>query len=284
MDSLLLFTAASLGVFHTAIGVDHYIPFVAMSKSNGWSYAKTMLIVFICGIGHVLSSVILGLCGVWFGSHVSVLIGIESFRSEIATWFLIAFGLVYMLWVVRNAIKNKPHRHIRSDGVEIWHDHDKGHAYNKGHAHVSALSQESGHAHESGHSRESGRASVTYETQDATQAAAQDETQEATQDETHAEKSALSRSFWPLFVLLVLGPCEPLIPLLIYPAAEGGMMPTLAVAFVFSICTIATMILFTTIALKGVNLLPVKSMERYAHALAGFAIFACGLAVQFLGI
>jgi len=264
LDNLLLFTAASLGIFHTAIGVDHYIPFVAMSKSNGWSYGKTTLIVFICGVGHVLSSVIMGLCGVWFGSHVSVLIGIESFRSEVATWFLIAFGLVYMLWGIRNAVKNKPHRHIRSDGTEIWHDHDKGHTLETGHSHASGRAHESGRGHESMRGRENGRVMVT--------------------DATHAEKSALSRSFWPLFVLLVLGPCEPLIPLLIYPAAEGGLMPALAVAMVFSICTIATMILFTTIALKGVNLLPVKSMERYAHALAGFAIFACGLAVQFLGI
>ena len=45
-----------------------------------------------------------------------------------------------------------------------------------------------------------------------------------------------------------------------------------------------TMFVCTAIAVKGVNALPTKSLERYAHALAGFAIFICGLAVRFLGV
>ena len=233
MNIILLSTAASLGIFHTAIGVDHYIPFVAMSKANKWSFLKTMLIVLICGIGHVLSSVILGLCGILIGSQISFLVGIEDFRGDLATWFLIAFGLIYMLWGIRNAIKNKPHKHILSDGKEVWHDHNE-------------------HSHESGHS--------------------------------HAKKSGVSRSFWPLFVLLVLGPCEPLIPLIMYPAAESGILSTVAVALVFSICTITTMLLCTAIVLKGVNMIPMNKIERYSHALAGFAVLMCGLAIMFLGI
>jgi hypothetical protein len=32
--------------------------------------------------------------------------------------------------------------------------------------------------------------------------------------------------------------------------------------------------------LRGIHFFPVERMERYAHALAGFAIFACGVAVK----
>ena len=107
MNLILFSTAASLGIFHTAIGVDHYIPFVAMNKSNNWSFAKTMLIVLICGTGHVLSSVILGFIGILIGAQIGFLVGIENIRGDLATWFLIAFGFIYMLWGIRNAIKNQ---------------------------------------------------------------------------------------------------------------------------------------------------------------------------------
>ena len=236
MNALLLSTAAGLGFFHTLIGVDHYVPFVAMSKTGKWSMKKTLFIVFICGIGHILGSVVLGLLGIWLGAQVTILVGIEDIRGEIATWFLIAFGIIYMLWGIRRAVKNKPHRHVLPGGDEIWHGHG-------------------GKSHE-------GDASL----------------------DAHAQDTGVSRSFWPLFILLVLGPCEPLIPLLMYPAAEAGMMAVAAVAIVFSICTITAMLLGTFVVLKGINMIKTPRLERYTHVLAGFSILMCGLAIQFLGI
>jgi len=234
MNTVLLSTAVSIGIFHTAIGVDHYIPFAAMSKSNNWSFRKTMLVVLICGAGHVSASIILGVCGILLGAQISSLVGIQDMREELAKWFLISFGLVYMIWGIRKAVKNKPHRHITADGSEIWHDHDS-------------------------------------------------ETSDDEPVNEHVEKKS-SRSFWPLFILFVLGPCEPLIPLLMYPAAEAGTVAVATVATVYSVCTIVSMIVCTAIVLKGINMIPMKKVERYAHALAGFAVLMCGLAIQFLGI
>jgi ABC-type nickel/cobalt efflux system permease component RcnA len=227
-------TAAGIGIFHTAIGVDHYVPFVAMSKANGWSFAKTMVVVFVCGAAHVLSSIILGLCGILLGSQVSSLIGIQDFRGEVAVWFLIAFGAVYMLWGIRNAVRNRPHKHVLTDGKEVWHNHDAVHG------------------------RECG--------------------------DEHSERTGVSRSFWPLFILFVLGPCELLIPLLMFPAAQGGMMSVIAVAAVFAFCTVGTMLVCAGVVLKGIDMIPAKKIERYSHSLAGFAVLMCGLAIQFLGI
>jgi hypothetical protein len=127
MNMVLLSTAASIGIIHTAIGADHYVPFVALGKANRWSFMKTMLIALICGSGHVLGSIILGFGGIWLGSKLSSLVGIEDVRGEVAVWFLIAFGAVYMLWGVRKAIKNKPHKHILNDGGEVWHNHSEVH-------------------------------------------------------------------------------------------------------------------------------------------------------------
>ena len=42
--TLLLVTAASIGVVHTLLGPDHYLPFVAMAKARGWSLARTLRI------------------------------------------------------------------------------------------------------------------------------------------------------------------------------------------------------------------------------------------------
>ena len=58
---LLAGTAVTVGFIHTLIGPDHYVPFIVMGEARQWTIRKTMLITFICGVGHVLSSVVLGL-------------------------------------------------------------------------------------------------------------------------------------------------------------------------------------------------------------------------------
>ncbi|MBU1984854.1 hypothetical protein KJ815_10640, partial [bacterium] len=68
--SLLLGTAATLGFVHTLLGPDHYVPFIAMARARRWSQRRTMLITALCGIGHVSSSVIIGLVGLFFGVEV----------------------------------------------------------------------------------------------------------------------------------------------------------------------------------------------------------------------
>jgi len=86
---------------------------------------------------------------------------------------------------------------------------------------------------------------------------------------------------WVLFVIFVFGPCEPLIPLLMYPAAAHGGWAALWVALVFGACTLATMLLVVTAGYFGLRMVRLPWLERYAHALAGLAIVACGLAIRF---
>src|SRR3990172_6947200 len=60
---LLAGTAAVIGLVHTLLGPDHYLPFIVISKSGQWSLKKTATVTLLCGVGHVLGSVALGLAG-----------------------------------------------------------------------------------------------------------------------------------------------------------------------------------------------------------------------------
>jgi len=231
---ILLVTAASIGFFHTLFGPDHYLPFIVMGKARNWSMIRTAGITVLCGIGHVGSSVLLGLIGVALGIAVTQLEGVESFRGNLAAWALIAFGLVYFVWGMRRAWKTKPHEHV--------HVHANGGIHTHTHVHT----EEHAHVHEGNHP-----ANLTP---------------------------------WVLFTIFVLGPCEPLIPILMYPAAQGSLWGLLLVTAIFGGVTILTMLGIVMASMWGINLIPMKKMEQYTHALAGGSICLCGLAIQFLGL
>ena len=78
---------------------------------------------------------------------------------------------------------------------------------------------------------------------------------------------------WVLFTIFVLGPCEPLIPLLMYPAAKGSFWSLVLVTGVFAVVTLVTMMSIVVISASGMEFVSVSKMERYAHALAGATIF-----------
>lgn len=89
---------------------------------------------------------------------------------------------------------------------------------------------------------------------------------------------------WALFTVFLFGPCEPLIPILMYPAAQKSLAGLILVTAVFGIVTLATMLIAVLALSKGLAQLPTAPLERYMHALAGAAICLCGLAMQFLGL
>jgi nickel/cobalt exporter len=229
--SALALTAAFLGFFHTIIGPDHYLPFVMMSWARRWSWVKTTVITILCGFGHIASSVVLGLIGVWLGLVLKNLTAVESFRGAIAAWLLIGFGLVYFVWGLRRAYRNWPHEHRHFHDKDLRHTHE--HSHDQEHAHV------------------------------------------------HNNHSRVSIAPWALFVVFVFGPCEVLIPTLMYPAAKSSWFGVIIVTSVFGAATIATMVGTVLLVRAGVNFIRLSVVERFAHAIAGATIFLCGLAIQF---
>jgi sulfite exporter TauE/SafE len=93
-----------------------------------------------------------------------------------------------------------------------------------------------------------------------------------------------ARSFsltpWALFLIFVLGPCEPLIPVLMYPAARHSLTGVVVATVVFGITTITTMMLTTALGYRSLTEFRLARLEPYVHAIAGLAVVACGLAVH----
>ena len=231
--ALLSVTAISIGFFHTLLGPDHYLPFIVLSQARNWSLKKTMIITFLCGLGHVLSSVILGLVGILVGISVTKLVSVESFRGNIEAWLFIAFGLVYMIISIRNLLKKKKHSHthFHMGGVKHYHHHN----HHEEHTHV------------------------------------------------HQEE-VINTTPWILFLIFFFGPCEPLIPILMYPAAENNISGSILVSILFSVVTIGTMMSIVLVFKLGLSKINLKPVEKYSHLIAGAMIFLSGLAIQFLGL
>ncbi len=232
--SVLALTAASIGFLHTLLGPDHYLPFIMISWARKWSLKKTFVITLLCGVGHIVGSIVLGLIGIFAGLAIKNLEITESYRGDIAGWLLMGFGLAYCVWGMKQSIRKKPHSHghLHIDGD----DHEHTHSHQDGHLHI----------HDSG-----GKGKITP---------------------------------WVLFIIFAFGPCEPLIPILMYPAAKSNLWGVGFVTAVFGITTVATMLSVVIFGAMSKNVIRFKPIERYSHAIAGAAILLCGVAIRFLGL
>jgi small-conductance mechanosensitive channel len=102
--------------------------------------------------------------------------------------------------------------------------------------------------------------------------------------EEHIEDKKKSNIIWGLFILFVLGPCEPLIPILMYPAATLNIWALVSVTAVFSISTIGMMLILTLLGIKGLSFVKIKTLDKYGETLAGLAIMVCGVLMITMGI
>jgi ABC-type nickel/cobalt efflux system permease component RcnA len=135
-SSALMVTALVVGITHTLLGPDHYLPFVALSKARKWTTGRTLGVTFLCGMGHVFGSIILGSIGLAAGWSLGGMEAIESIRGSIAAWLLTAMGLIYLAWAVRGLARNKPHTHIHAHADGTVHTHE--HSHHGQHAHPHA--------------------------------------------------------------------------------------------------------------------------------------------------
>jgi nickel/cobalt transporter (NicO) family protein len=100
----------------------------------------------------------------------------------------------------------------------------------------------------------------------------------------HEAKGKSGLTPWILFTLFVFGPCEPLIPIVMYPAAKHHFTDLIIVTTAFSLVTIGTMLTIVTISFYGIKMIPMRFLEKYTHILAGGTIFLCGMGMLFLGL
>ncbi|MGA1577115.1 MAG: sulfite exporter TauE/SafE family protein [Steroidobacteraceae bacterium] len=234
-DDLLLWTALSIGLIHTLLGPDHYLPFVAMRRARGWSTPR--MVAAVCGFGaaHVTASAALGLIGIAFGVALGWLEGLQHLRGEVAAWLLLGAGLAYASWGIRRARQggSHTHAHVHADGTVHAHPH----------THTAAT-----HRH------------------------------------PHASEGRWGP--WLVFLVFLLGPCEALIPVLMYPAAQSDWHTVGTVTLAFGAATLSTMVVATLVAdrlLGGLLERAVRGRQDWSHALAGGTIALCGAGILVLG-
>jgi sulfite exporter TauE/SafE len=230
---LLVISAATLGVIHTLLGPDHYLPFIVLSKARNWTRTRTLWITFISGVGHVGGSVILGLIGIAMGISLHRLEAVEASRGNLVAWMIIAFGVLYTAY-----------------GVYKYMNHGA-------HFHLPAFLRPRSIRHRDMHLGER---------------------------DLDKEEDKSNLTPWILFLIFVFGPCEVLIPMLVYPAAEHSTMGIFLVALVFGIATVGTMLLVVYLGYKGISMVRFKGREHQLHLLAGLVILLAGVGMQFLGL
>jgi nickel/cobalt exporter len=130
MNSTVLTTLAITGfvaAFGHATIPTHWLPFVLVGRTRGWSRAKTLAVALFAGSGHILTNTLLGLAIAWFGFQLDEKTG--RFFPWVIGGLLVAIGL-YFGW-----------RQWRGGG--ICHHHPLG-----GHHHAS---EQCGHEHDHSH-------------------------------------------------------------------------------------------------------------------------------------
>lgn len=208
----LLLTAVLTGMIHTIAGPDHYLPFVAISKSRNYGWSKTLFWTILCGIGHVGSAIVLALGFILFAEILteSRLEWLEAWRGDIAAYAMIGMGAALILHSLHKRWKHRAETH------------------------------------------------------------------------SHPENNS-SLSYWVVFIIFVLGPCEALLPLLT-ASAVLGTMSVILVALTFSVATIVTMLAAVITGRFGLNVLRFPWLERFAPEIAGGTVMLCGLAIVCLGL
>lgn len=88
---------------------------------------------------------------------------------------------------------------------------------------------------------------------------------------------------WTMFAVIVLGPCEPLVPLA-FLGYNYGWLGVITVSIIFSIVTIIMMLAQSFLAFMGIQLIKSDIAERYSHAFAGLVIALTGVFVMLAGI
>jgi len=203
---LLIWFTAGIAISHAILGPDHYAPFIAISNALSWSRAKTAFIVFISGLAHVLSSVVIGGIGLLLGLSLKSLEWFEGTRGEVAGWLLILAGIFYFIW----SLRRKYHHH---------------------HPEISPA------------------------------------------------QVKRTVAFWTLVGLFVLGPCEPLIPLM-FVAVQISWPAVIISATVFLILTVIMMEVLVLAGVEGIRLIPVKLSHRLGNVVASLFIVALGVALM----
>jgi len=107
----LILAAVTVGSLHT-LAPDHWVPFAALARAQGWSALRTARVTMVCGFGHVTVSALLGLVGLALGLKMVEALGRQM--ESVAGILLVGFGLAYAIWGLRRAAGRHLHGHAHA--------------------------------------------------------------------------------------------------------------------------------------------------------------------------
>jgi ABC-type nickel/cobalt efflux system permease component RcnA len=243
-----------LATSHT-VSPDHWFPFVMVGRANKWKLSWVLGLAILAGIGHVGTSVIIGLVGV---------LAKKGTAKEIATFLecatpllLMIFGFAYAAYAFyKQMIGNHGHSH----GIPIlnrWlgidpHTYElsaSGHCYP--HAHHDHEHQHNSHGHIHTHHNHS---TAEIDLRD-------------------------KKAGWGLVAILGLTPCIALLPLT-FAAVKYGTVAIILVNVCFAIATIGTIVLFSWLGLMGLSWIKFEFFDRYGGVTAGIVIGLLGIVTK----
>ena len=90
---------------------------------------------------------------------------------------------------------------------------------------------------------------------------------------------------WVLFLFFILGPCEPLIPLMMYQSSGFNLTAITIVALSFGVTSVFTMVALVMFGFYGLSKVSIpQAFKKFSHAFSGVVILMSGLAIQLLGL
>jgi ABC-type nickel/cobalt efflux system permease component RcnA len=235
---LLIVTVAAVGVLHTLVP-DHWAPIVVLGRQQGWSVARTGRAAALAGLGHVTTTLLLGVVLWAVGAALAVRYAhLVSMGAAVA---LLAFGawIAYGGW-----------RELQADDAGHGHSH-MAHAH--GHRHEEGTQHVHWHEHHEAdwHVAQPGLA-VMHEHEHAV-----------------AGRTAL---------LLILGSSPMVEGIPAFFAASPYGVPLLAsMAAVFAASTIATYVGVSVAGIAGLQRVSLGPLERYGEVASGLFVALVGV-------
>ncbi len=118
MQSLIQIIIGSflLSIVHASIP-NHWLPIVAIGRSEKWSFKETLSVTALTGFAHTSSTILIGILVGFIGYRLSE--SYELITEYIAPSILIILGIVYLFLDYRENKNNQHHEHEHINVDEI---------------------------------------------------------------------------------------------------------------------------------------------------------------------
>lgn len=240
--AVLVATTVTTAILHTLIP-DHWLPFILVARSEGWSMRRTLALTVGSAALHVVVSLGLGFAAQALGRGAEAAVGIGERIEHFSAVFLILFGVLYAGWFLLRG------GHHHSFGIHPHHEPGDEHSHGTPHPHDLA-----GHASGGGGAARSG---------------------------TNPARRAGLQSGFALAAIVGFNPCVLIVPY-IYLAGSMGASALASVSLSFALSTVLCTVGVVILGLKGTARLESRFLIRYGEALSGGLIALTGLLVLLL--